>query len=342
MRDASGYWILISDSSGVFCDSVFVPAGDPFSFDAAEYMRTNAFFPDTYELLIYACGDNREYYHSDDVGGLWMDFPADPAAKLSGVTLNATGTVQIGPGEVLRLAPSLKPFGAQAVIAWKTSSKKLATVTNGYVKALKEGTVTITVTAKQGKLTKTAKVKVKIVDPRKPSRVVLDHTGTVTLPLGETLTLTQTLMPAGAEAVLSWKTSSKKIAAVSDGVVTPLKEGTATITVTAKRGSVTKTAKVKVKVIDPLKPTKVVISAGAKTMKAGESLPLTATVLPDTAAATSPVTWKVSNSRLASIDGNGLLTAKKAGTVRVTATATCGTGRKAVKKTATFSVKITK
>ena len=90
-----------------------------------------------------------------------------------------------------------------------------------------------------------------MVDPYKPTKVALNKSGTQTLSLGETLTLSPSLSPATAQASYSWKSSSAKVAKVSGGVVTPVREGTATITVTATRGKVKKTASVKIRVVEP-------------------------------------------------------------------------------------------
>jgi hypothetical protein len=57
----------------------------------------------------------------------------------------------------------------------------------------------------------------------------------------------------------------------------------------------------------------------------GGTLQMLATVLPENAEITA-VEWSVSSSQLASVDQNGLLTAKKDGTVEVTASATDGSG----------------
>ena len=78
-----------------------------------------------------------------------------------------------------------------------------------------------------------------------PTSVRLDRSGTVTLSIGETLTLNATLYPATATSKLTWKSTKKKVASVSGGVVKAKKAGTTTVTVTTKNK---KKAKVKIKV----------------------------------------------------------------------------------------------
>ena len=254
--------------------------------------------------------------------------------KLTGVKLDKTGTVNLNLGEMLTLIPSPVPETALSTYTWKTSSTKIATVVDGVVTPVGEGTATITVTAKRGSIAKTASVKVKVVDPYKPTSVKLDRTGTVNLNLGESLTLTPSLSPETAQATYSWKTSSTKIATVADGVVTPVGEGTATITVTAKRGSITKTASVKVKVVDPYKPTSVKLDkTGTLNLNLGESLTLTPSLSPETAQAT--YSWKTSSTKIATVV-DGVVTPVGEGTATITVTAKRGS----IAKTATVKVKV--
>ena len=237
--------------------------------------------------------------------------------KPTAVKLDQTGTVNLNLGETLTLTPILAPETAEATYSWKTSAAKIATVADGVVVPVGEGTATITVTAVRGSVKKTATVKVKVVDPCKPTGVKLDQTGTVNLNLGETLTLTPILAPETAEATYSWKTSAAKIATVADGVVVPVGEGTATITVTAVRGSVKKTATVKVKVVDPCKPTGIALDqSGTVTLYMGSVLELNATLQP--VDATRMLSWTSSSTRVATVDANGVVTPIKEGTVTIT------------------------
>ena len=131
--------------------------------------------------------------------------------------------------------------------------------------------------------------------------------------------------------VKSCKSSAKKVAAVdSAGVVTPKKSGTAKITVTLTNK---KKFVLTLKVVDPTAPTKVTLLEGKKgSVTAGGTLRLTAVVSPSTAS--QVVKWKSSKTSVATVDAAGLVTAKKAGTAKITATAG--------KKSATFTVTVKK
>ena len=224
--------------------------------------------------------------------------------KPTAVKLDQTGTVTLKMGETLTLNPILSPETAQATYSWKSSATKTATVTDGVVTPVAEGTATITVTATRGSVKKTATVKVKVVDPLKPTAVKLDQTGTVWLELGETLQLNPILSPATAEATYSWKSSAAKIATVDEnGFVRPVSKGTATITVTATRGSVKKTATVKVKVVEPNVVDAIVLShknaPNALRIKQGERSEIGVQVKPASASETANLSFTSSSGCVA-------------------------------------------
>ena len=229
--------------------------------------------------------------------------------KATGVKLDQSGTVYLSLGSTLQLNAAVQPAYANPALAWKSSKKAVATVSSaGLVTPKKAGTTTITVkTASK----KTAKVKVKVLKGSSAGKVTLDQKGTVTLNVGETLKLNATVSPATAKTTLKWKSSKKAVATVSsDGTVTPVKAGTATIAVvTANK----KTAKVKVKVQDPNAPKSVSLNqSGTVTLPLGETLQLTPTLSPETAQ--TSYKWKSSKKKVAKVDANGLVTPVKKGT----------------------------
>lgn len=140
------------------------------------------------------------------------------AVKPSKVVLSESGTVVLPMGELLALDYKFMPEGAFAAVKWSTSSKKVATVdANGVVTPVKEGTATITIKTANGKKDT---VKVKVIDPYKPEKIVLDQSGTIGLNIDQTLTLGYALSPETARTEVKWSTSSKKIATVDEnGVV---------------------------------------------------------------------------------------------------------------------------
>ena len=128
-------------------------------------------------------------------------------------------------------------------LEWISSNENVVSVDEGDVYAREPGTATITVKTYNGKK---ATCKVTVIDPTVPTKVKLNKSGTVKLKKGKKLQLKATVTPSTAQTTLTWKTSNKKVATVTqDGLVKAKKKGTATITVRTKNG---KTAKVKIKV----------------------------------------------------------------------------------------------
>ena len=146
----------------------------------------------------------------------------------------------------------------------------------------------------------------------------------VTLAVGGTLTLTATFIPDYAVSKVTWSSSDEAVATVNEsGVVTAKAEGTATITVSSIDGTVTATCAITVGV--PV--TGVSLSQTSAKLHSGETLALTATVSPANAT-NKRVTWSSSNQDVATVDENGVVTAKTEGTATITATTADG-GKKA-------------
>ncbi len=128
----------------------------------------------------------------------------------------------------------------------------------------------------------------------------------------------------------TYKSSDETVATVDEnGLVTPLKAGTATITVTAQAVVTTNgmalfttraTAKCTVTVTDiAILATNIELDAFSKTMTVGDKAMLTATVKP--ADTTDKVVWTSSKPTVAAVDENGNITALATGTTEITATA---------------------
>ena len=111
---------------------------------------------------------------------------------------------------------------------------------------------------------------------------------------------------------LTFKSSKTSIATVSSkGVVTGKKVGTAKITVTPKSGK-----KKTITVTVAKAPTKVTLNKTKATVTVGKTLQLKATLPSKTAS--NKLTWTSSNKSVATVNKNGKVTAKKAGTATIT------------------------
>ena len=153
---------------------------------------------------------------------------------------------------------------------------------------------------------------------------------------GKKIKLTATVAPAAAEdRTLTWTSSNETYATVSQtGEVTTKKAGAGrSVIITAKANDGSgKEATYRISIMKAVK--KITLKASKKSVKAGRSVKIKATVSPSKKTCKT-LTWKSSNEKYATVSKNGVVKTKKAGkghTVRITATAADGSGvKKSVK-----------
>ena len=268
-----------------------------------------------------------------------------PVIKVTQIQLSQTRASLIE-GKELQLTATVLPTDAtNQSLTWSSSVEGVATVDpTGKVTAIKAGTTVITATAKDDSGI-SASCTVQVTVPTvKVTGITLNKT-TASVVKGKTVALTATVTPDTAtDKTIKWTTSNKNVATVSpDGVVTAVAAGTAIITATAADGSGVK-ATCKITVTNPvIKVTKVTLNKTTASVVKGKTLTLTATVTP-TNATNKNVTWKSSNTKIATVDGNGKVTAVAAGTATITCTAKADKSKSATCKITVTNpaVKVTK
>lgn len=163
---------------------------------------------------------------------------------------------------------------------------------------------------------------------------------------GKSVTLKAQAKPAGASSSVKWSidntSKKKKYATISSkGVLKVSKKAAGkkiTVTATAKDGRGAK-GTVKITVMKNA-VTKVTLKAAKKSVKAGKSVTVKATVKVNGKKSNKTLAWKSSNTKYATVNSKGKVSTKKAGkgkTVTITAYATDGSGKKG-----TVKIKITK
>lgn len=226
--------------------------------------------------------------------------------------------LSISNNQVVKVTASISPTdAADKTLLWKSSNTKVATVdSQGAIKGLSNGSVTITATSKANtKVYKTIAVKVSA------KTLKLNKTA-VSLMAGKTEALTATISPADSiDKTVTWKSSNTKVATVdSKGKVTAKVKGTATITASVKGA---KEVKVKLTVTAPVAASSVKLNKTSFTLNKGKSYTLTPTVSPSNTT-NKTIKWKSSNTKIAAVDSKGKITAIGSGTAKITATTTNG------------------
>ncbi len=233
--------------------------------------------------------------------------------EVSEITLD-TEEADLNVGESIVLSAVIVPYYAEnQTIIWSSSDGSVASVENGTVKALHSGEAVITASTANGK---TAECTI-TVPGTKVTDVSLDPTE-AQMHIGETLQLEETVIPKNADNQnVTWTSNNESVASVDeDGLVTAEDAGTATITVTTEDGG--KTAQCTITVLK-IPVTGVSLNYTTAELRVKKTLQLTETVTPENAD-NKDVTWSSSNEAVASVNENGLVTAKNAGTATITVT----------------------
>ena len=263
---------------------------------------------------------------------LTMSLSAEAAAKIS------KSKATLYPGSSV----TLKVSGTKTKVKWSSSNKKVAKVSSkGKVTAVKQGSTVIK--AKVGK--KTYRCKVTVKAPALSQKKL-----SLTVKSSKTLKLNGT-------KIKSVSTSNKKIATVTKkGKITAKKVGKCTITfkgankkrykcqvtVTAAQPKPTTAQPKPTATPVPSTPTPVPVQLATGisvspenvSLKLDETAQLTALITPGNTT-NKKVTWSSDDPNIVSVDTNGLITAKAAGTISIKVTTADGS-----KKTASCSVTV--
>lgn len=254
-----------------------------------------------------------------------MDFYYTITVKSTNVSVTSVSlsqsSIKMKEGETEQLTASVYPTNAtNKNVNWSSNDKSVATVSsNGLVTAKSAGTATITCRAADGS-GKYATCKVTVEESKVYVTSVTLNKTSVSLNIGETAQLSASVSPSSAtNKSVSWSSDNTSVATVSsNGLVTAQSAGNAVITCKATDGS-GKKATCSITVKETVKPTSITLNKTRASITEGETLQLTASILPADAADKS-VTWISDNTAIATVDNNGLVTAKSAGTANIIAT----------------------
>ena len=159
--------------------------------------------------------------------------PEIPVVHVSSIALDRTA-LNLAVGEYATLKATVLPENAEdRSFNWKSSNQSIAHIdADGRLSALSAGTVTITATTTDGGLT--AACEVTVYTPYIDVTSVTLNKYSLNFIEGESETLTATVMPVNAtDKSIVWSSSNTMVATVDNGLVTAVKEGSATITAAA-------------------------------------------------------------------------------------------------------------
>lgn len=198
-------------------------------------------------------------------------------------------------------------------IIWSSSNAKVATVDdNGKVTAITNGTTIITASINGYSATCTVIVSSNYVSVQE----IEFNNSNLNILVGASDTLKVTIKPSNASNKdITWTSNNPSVVTVnSSGNITAKKVGTAVITASLSGNSTTCV----INVVDTVSLKSIKISKSSLTMKEQSSEKLNIIYNPSNAT-NKKVTWKSSNTNIATVDSNGKITAKQAGTVTITA-----------------------
>ncbi|MEH6905128.1 Ig-like domain-containing protein [Neobacillus drentensis] len=276
-----------------------------------QYYQSSGFSLTNYEKPFeYRISNGEKIYISSLVGT--MSFKEKVLVPKS-ITLNKS-SLSLMINRTAQVKATVAPNTAiNKSVSWTSGNSAIATVdANGNVKAIKEGSTTITAAAKgDPSIQKSINVTVTKVVPTslKLSRAALNITAK------QTVRVSATIAPSDAEnKTVVWKSSNTAVATVdSAGNVKGIANGYAVVTATASDNTkVFKTVSVRVS-------TKTVkVSKTKLSVTVGKTAVLIANVSPSDSM-DKTVKWKSSNTKIVTVDRNGKIYAKRKGTAIVTA-----------------------
>lgn len=238
------------------------------------------------------------------------------------IVLNKTEIKDLLKGKTEKLEVSFVPNNTEdsREVRWTSSDPSVATVdANGTVKALKEGEAVITAETVAGGHKATCTVTVKEIHL---TDVMLDEIKNPSeLSKGEKHQIRIGLNPGNTtdDITYTFVSSDEKVVSVDKGgMITALKAGKATITVTVKTAGFEKelTYELTVKEI-PLES--ISIKGDVTSLEEGKTTKLNVVFNPTNTTDDKTVVWSSSDTKVATVDANGVVKAVKAGTVKITA-----------------------
>jgi len=241
----------------------------------------------------------------------------DGSVPIQSISLNeSTINMEIGESETLE-ATVLPENATDKSVTWTSEDPTIATIEDGVVTAVAEGHTTIIATGSDG--ITWAGCSVYVTDPNPSVKSVSLNESTLEIDLGENSTLTATVMPYNAvDKSVIWESSDTDVATVANGVITAVGVGETTIKVTTVDGGFTATCIVTV-VDNSIHVTGVSFENDTESIEQNKTITLVPIIAPTNATNTN-VTWESSDTDVATVNSNGVVTGVMPGEATITVT----------------------
>lgn len=260
--------------------------------------------------------------------------PADVA--VTGVSFNTTMLI-LEINESITVKATVAPEDAtNKDIEWSIKDTAIATVENGVVKGVAVGETTLTATTADGGFTATIPVKV-VAEKVAVTGIKWTSTPSKKVKEGRSVFLFVDISPTNATDMGTiWESSNPEVLSVGEikaagnmigATIWGVAPGKATISVTTNDGGFEVSCEI---TVDPvIKVTEIDITPQKAEIEVGKTKQFTATILPSDAE-NKAIEWSSSNTAVATVDANGLVTGVAGGEATITATAKDGSGAKGI------------
>ena len=257
-------------------------------------------------------------------GGFSATCDVTVISPVSTITINHK-TISLTIGNSMALTATITPSDAPQAVTWASSNSAIASVdNNGRVTGIAEGTATIRATTQQD-ATKFDDCTVTVTKATIPVVAVTLNQSTAALTTGNTLTLTETVLPATAtDKTVTWFSSAPSVATVNNnGLVTAVSPGAAIIVVSTTDGKFEASCNVTVNAaVVPVES--IFVDPPSLTMNLTDApYTLTHTIAPANAT-NKNITWTSNKPSVATVTANGVVTPIAVGTAAIIATTVDG------------------
>lgn len=243
---------------------------------------------------------------------------------LSGCTVNIDKIIienipTLNVGDTYKITYSVEPDNTtDKTVSFETSDKNIATVDDqGIIKALAPGEVEISVVPKNDKKGSTTDTKSKIIITIIQPVESINCKSEMTIAVGSNQSIDAKVLPENSsDKHLIYKSSDESVIKIDEnGIITGLKNGNATVTITSRNGV---TTECKITIKQPV--TSVKLNKAKLNLTVNETETIKPTFIPKDSDLNTEITFSSSNNSVVTVNTSGKITAVSPGNATITAT----------------------